>query len=138
MHVRGIMSEKVQVARPDMTLQEVARIMSPNDVGALPVGENDMLVGMITDRDIAVRAVAEGMPSETKVADVMSTEIKYCFDDQDVDDVLRNMSDVQVRRLPVVDREKRLVGIISLGGAATSHDVQATGEALGGISQHAA
>jgi CBS domain-containing protein len=102
------------------------------------VGENDMLVGMITDRDIAVRAVAEGMPPETKVADVMSIEIKYCFDDQDVDDVLRNMSDVQVRRLPVVDRERRLVGIISLGGAATSHDAQATGEALTGISQHAA
>jgi CBS domain-containing protein len=112
--------------------------MSQNDVGALPMGENDMLVGMITDRDIAVRAVGEGMSPETKVADVMSTEIKCCFDDQDVDDVLRNMSDIQARRLPVVDREKRLVGIISAGEAATSHDTQATGETLGGISQPAA
>jgi CBS domain-containing protein len=75
------------------------------------------------------------MSPETKVAEVMSTEIKYCFDDQDVDDVLRNISDIQVRRLPEVNREKRLVGTISRGNAATSHDAQATGETLGGISQ---
>jgi CBS domain-containing protein len=138
MHVRDIMSEKVKVARPDTTLQEAARIMSKNDVGALPVGENGMLVGMITDRDIAVRGVAEGMSPETKVADVMTTEIRYCFDDEDVDDALRNMSDIQVRRLLVVNREKRLVGIISLSDTATTHDAQATGEALGGISRPAA
>src|SRR5262249_44521316 len=116
------------------TIQEAARTMARTDAGALPVGENDRLVGMITDRDIAVRAVAEGKGPETKVRDVMSAEVKYCFDNQEVDKVARNMGDIKVRRLPVVDRDKGLVGILSLGDLAVG-GAKKTGEALSNISQ---
>jgi CBS domain-containing protein len=93
--------------------------MAEADAGILPVGENDRLVGMITDRDIAVRAVARGKGPDTPVRDVMSTEkVMYCFEDDVVDEVARNMGDVKLRRLPVMDRDKRLVGIISLGDVA--------------------
>ncbi|TIX11725.1 MAG: CBS domain-containing protein, partial [Mesorhizobium sp.] len=101
----------------------------------LPVGENDRLVGMITDRDIAVRGVAEGKGPDTKIREVMSAEVKYCFDDQEVDDILRNMGDLKLRRMPVISREHRLVGIISLGDLATAGNTEWAGEALGGISQ---
>jgi CBS domain-containing protein len=84
------------------------------DAGILPVGENDRLVGMITDRDIAVRGIAEGKGPKAKVRDVMTAEVKYCFEDEEADDVLRNMGEIKVRRLPVLNREKRLVGIVSL------------------------
>ena len=118
MNVSECMSRDVRVASPNETLRDVARTMVEIDAGVLPVGENDRLVGMITDRDIAVRGVADGMGPETKVSEVMSSEVKYCYEDDDVDTVLRNMSDIQVRRLPVVNREKRLVGIISIGDLA--------------------
>lgn len=109
-------------------------MMASVDSGALPVGENDRLVGMITDRDIAIRAVAEGKGPQTKVRDVMSAEVKYCYDNQEVDKVTRNMGDIKVRRLPVVDRDKRLVGILSLGDLAASGAKKA-GDALSSISQ---
>ncbi|TGS81019.1 CBS domain-containing protein, partial [Mesorhizobium sp. M2D.F.Ca.ET.178.01.1.1] len=88
------------------------------DAGVMPVGENDRLVGMITDRDMVIRGIALGKGPDTKVRDVMSQEVRYCFDDEDVDHVLANMGDLQVRRLPVLNRDKRLVGIISLGDLA--------------------
>jgi CBS domain-containing protein len=105
------------------------------DVGALPVSEEDRLVGMITDRDIAVRGVAAGKTPNAKVRDVMTPEIKYCFDDQELDEIAANMADIQVRRLPVVDRDKRLVGILSLGDIAVSDDSDCAVEALSGISR---
>jgi CBS domain-containing protein len=112
------MTHDVQIASPNQTIREAAQMMCHIDAGVLPVGENDRLVGMITDRDICVRAVAEGRTPDTPVREVMSKEVLYCFDDQDVDEVAKNMADTKVRRLPVVNRQKRLIGIISLGDLA--------------------
>jgi CBS domain-containing protein len=136
MKVREAMTREVRLARPEQSIQEAAREMAEMDIGALPVEENDRLVGMITDRDITVRAIAQGKGPDTRVRDVMSTEIKYCFEDQSVDEVTQNMGDLRVRRLPVVNRDKRLVGILSLGDLAledTSQDE--AGEALSQISR---
>lgn len=130
MRVAECMSRDVQIADPNETIQQAARTMAEIDAGVLPVGENDRLVGIITDRDIAVRAVAEGKGPNAKVRDVMSAEVKYCYEDQDADEVLRNMGDIQVRRLPVLDRAKRLVGIISLSDLAASGETAEAGEAL--------
>jgi CBS domain-containing protein len=135
MKVSEAMSRDVQIARPDQTIQEVAKCMCDCDVGSLPVGDNDRLVGMITDRDIAVRAVAENKPPSTKVRDIMSSDVRYCFDDEDAGHVARNMADQQVRRLPVVNRDKRLVGILSLADLATQGTARQASEALKGISQ---
>jgi CBS domain-containing protein len=101
----------------------------------MPVREGDRLVGMITDRDIAVRAVAEGKGPDTPIREVMTQDVKYCYDDDDTNDVARNMADIQVRRLPVLTRDKRLVGIVSLGDMATSNGSGRVGEAVAGISQ---
>lgn len=110
-------------------------MMAEIDAGVLPVGENDRLVGMITDRDIAVRAVAAGKPPDTPIRDVMSSDVCYCFDDQEISDVAANMADIKVRRLPVVNRDKRLVGILSLGDIAQADNQdQPAVEALSGIS----
>ena len=135
MKVKDAMTRNVRIADPDQTIQDVARIMSELDSGVLPVGENDRLVGMITDRDIAVRAVAEGRGPETAVREVMTPDVRYCFEDEDTEHVARNMADQQVRRLPVVNRDKRLVGIVSLGDLAISEGPRPAGEALSGISR---
>jgi CBS domain-containing protein len=130
------MTREVRLARPDQTIREAASLMAQLDVGALPVEEDDRLVGMITDRDIAVRAVGQGRGPDTPIRDVMSRDVKYCFEDQSVDEVTRNMADIRVRRLPVVNRDKRLVGILSLGDLAIDASAQdEAGEALGGISR---
>jgi CBS domain-containing protein len=134
MRVSEAMSRDVRIASPDQTICEAARLMGEIDAGALPVGENDRLVGMITDRDIAVRAVAEDKPPSTKVRDVMSCEVLYCYDDQDLDEVAINMGDEQVRRMPVVNRDKRLVGIVSLGDLAQTEDATTTGRTVADIS----
>lgn len=132
------MTKKVDIATPDMTLQEAAKRMKEGDYGVLPVGEGDRLIGMITDRDIAVRAVAQGKnPQATKIREIMSDEVLYCYDDQPVSEVTRNMGEKQIRRLPVVNRNKRLVGILSLGDVAVhkSESVN-TSEAISHISEH--
>lgn len=129
------MTRDVRFAGPEATLKEAAEAMARLDIGLLPVAEGDRLVGMISDRDIAVRGVAAGMSAETPVRAIMSADVKYCFEDEDVVGVLANMGDIQVRRLPVLDREKRLVGIVSLGDLATNGDAAHAGKALGGISQ---
>ena len=135
MKVRDIMTRDVRVANPDQTIREAAQMMAELDAGALPVGEQDRLVGMITDRDIAVRAVAHGKSPDTRVRDVMTDDVKYCFDDDDVEDVARNMADIQVRRLPVVNRDKRLVGIVAIADIAASEEPEVVGEAVSGISE---
>ena len=135
MKVSEAMTRDVKVARPDDTLQQAASQMAALDTGVLPVGDNDRLVGMLTDRDIAVRAVAKGKGPQTAVRDAMSEEVKYCFEDEDVSHVGKNMGSVQVRRLPVVSRDKRLVGILSLGDLATQGKPKAGMEALRGISE---
>ena len=118
MKVSDSMTRDVRVVTPNQTLREAAQCMAEIDAGSMPVGENDRLVGMITDRDIAVRAVAKGLGPETKIRDVMSDGVLYCFEDETIDHVAKNMGDVKVRRLPVVTRDKRLVGIISIGDVA--------------------
>src|SRR3546814_2846375 len=113
-------------------------MMADIDTGFLPVADNDRLIGIVTDRDIAIRGVAAGRRPEASIREVMSDEVKYCFDDQDVDDVLENMGDIQVRRLPVVDRDKRLVGIVSITDLAGNGDAREAGEALGDIARPSA
>lgn len=135
MKVNEIMSRDVRVASPDDRICDVARTMGEIDAGALPVGENDRLIGMITDRDIALRAVAQEKGPQTPVREVMSAEVKYCYDDQDLDEVCQNMASEQIRRMPVVNRDKRLVGILSLGDMATDSKGREAGEALEGISK---
>lgn len=136
MKVSDCMTRDVRLASPSQSIREAALLMVELDVGALPVGENERLIGMVTDRDIAVRAVACGLGPDTSVAKVMSDSVMYCFADQTLEEVSRNMGDIQVRRLPVVDREKRLVGIISLSDIANGEGaLDETGEALRDISQ---
>ena len=135
MKIRDCMSTDVHLARPNDTIQEAALMMAEIDAGVLPVSDKDMLVGMITDRDIAVRGVADGRGPDAAVAEVMSHEVKYCYDDEDVEEVLANMGDIQLRRLPVLNRNKRLVGIVSLGDLALTGARAKTGQALGDISR---
>jgi len=129
------MTSEVRVASPEQTIREAAQLMAELDAGALPVAENDRLVGMITDRDIAVRAVAEGLPADTPVSEIMSREVLYCFEDQALDDVARNMGQVQVRRLPVVNRDKRLVGIVSFADLARTEQPTTVGRAVSHVSE---
>jgi CBS domain-containing protein len=133
--IRDVMTRDVRVTSPDDTIQDAAARMLELDIGVLPVGENDQLVGMVTDRDIAVRGVAKGHDPSTKVREVMSAEVKYCFDDEDVLHVAKNMADIQVRRLPVVNRAKRLVGIVSIGDLATQAKPRVSAEAVRGVSE---
>jgi len=135
MKVCDCMSRDVQIASPNQSIREAAQMMARIDSGVLPVGDNDRLVGVITDRDIAIRAVAEGKPPTTEVGDVMSHEVLYCFDDQNLEDIAQNMADMKVRRMPVVNRDKRLVGIISLGDVARSEDARTTGRTVSEISE---
>ncbi len=136
MRVSEAMSRDVRLANPGQTIRDVAKIMADIDAGAVPVSENDRLVGMITDRDIAVRAVAAGKGPDTPVREVMSQDVKYCYEDEDLQHVAKNMADIRVRRLPVVNRDKRLVGIVSLGDIALSEGKKAAGEAITGVSKH--
>jgi CBS domain-containing protein len=135
MKVKEAMSRNVRTVNPDQNIQEAARIMQEIDAGALPVGEDDRLVGMITDRDIAVRGVGAGKPPSTRVRDVMTEEVKYCFEDEDTAHIAGNMAEQKLRRLPVVNRDKRLVGILSLADLATSAKSGQASKALSGISQ---
>jgi CBS domain-containing protein len=135
MKVSDCMTREVRIADPAETLDNAARIMADIDAGFLPVGENDKLVGITTDRDIAIRAVGTGQASDAKIRNVMSPEVKYCYADDDVDDILNNMAAQQLRRLPVVDRDKRLVGIVSISDLATNGETMRAGEALGDIAQ---
>jgi len=136
MKVSEIMTRDVVVAAPGDSLQHAAKLMEENDFGVLPIGENDRLVGMLSDRDITIRAVARGLvPDKAEVRDVMTSDVKYVYDDESIEDAARNMESLQVRRLPVLNREKRLVGIVSLGDLSQCEPDDA-GDALQGISKH--
>lgn len=114
-----VMTRDVRTVCPDDSVQRAAQCMDELNVGSVPVIDGGKLVGMVTDRDITVRAVALGRDGErTKVSDVMSGNVRWCYDDQDIDDVLDEMRDTQIRRVPVLDREHELVGIVSLGDLA--------------------
>jgi CBS domain-containing protein len=134
MNVSEVMSRDVKIASPEDTLQNAAQMMEGIDAGALPVGENDRLVGILTDRDITLRAVARGKSPSCKVRDVMSDSIKYVYEDDTVEKVAKSMGDLQVRRLPVLDRKKRLVGIVSLGDLALKK-TESAGKALKKVSE---
>jgi CBS domain-containing protein len=135
MRVSDAMTAAVRIVSPQQTICEAAKMMAEIDAGALPVGDGDRLVGMVTDRDIAIRAVALGKDPQTPIQEVMSKEVLYCFADQDLDEVVHNMADIKVRRMPVLNRDKRLIGILSLGDVALVDDPDVTGEALSEISE---
>jgi CBS domain-containing protein len=135
MRVGEAMTREVRVATPGQSIREVAKVMAEIDAGAMPVGENDRLIGMITDRDIAIRGVAQGKGPDTPVREVMSDgKVLYCFEDDDLNDVAKNMGSEQVRRLPVVNKDKRLVGIVSLGNIA-QRESKSAGKAVRGVSK---
>ena len=131
--ISEVMTSDVKVARPDDSVQQAATMMADQDVGALPVCDGERLCGMITDRDIAIRAVAAGLGNDTTVREVMSEEVIWCLEDDDTQEVLGRMADRQVRRIPVIDAQRKLVGIVALGDLAIE-DEENVDEALRDIS----
>lgn len=137
MKISEIMSRDVTIASPDETIRDAARKMRDIDAGALPVGEGDRLIGMVTDRDLVVRALADGRSPDTPVRTVMSTELRYVFDDETTDSLGDNIECNRVRRFPVLNRDKRLVGIVSVGDlAARSQDRGNIAAALHAVSSN--
>ena len=135
MKVRDVMTSSVQTVRPDQTAQEAASFMLNADAGSIPVTDQGKLVGMITDRDIAIRGIAKGSGPDTPVRDLMSSDVICARDDDDIADAASRMSEVQVRRLPVVDQDEQLCGIVSLGDLSREADSDCASEALEGVSQ---
>lgn len=134
--LRELMTRDVKVITPDMTIGDAAKTMREGNFGMMPVGENDRMIGTISDRDIVIRAVAEGMDFSTKVRDVMSKGIAWAYEDETVEEATKIMSERQVRRLPVVNRDKRLVGIVALGDIAVERsEIEPAAEALSEISK---
>ena len=134
--LKELMSRDVKVISPDLTIWDAAKQMRDGDFGMMPVGEDDRLIGTISDRDIVIRAVAEGKDADTKVRDAMSEGIVWAYEDDSVEQAAKIMSERQVRRLPVVDRDKRLVGIVALGDfAVESSEIQPAAQALSEISK---
>jgi CBS domain-containing protein len=137
MKVKEAMHAGVELAGPDTPVFEIAKMMRQHDIGSIPIGENDRLVGMVTDRDIVCRGVAEGQDLARLTArDVMSKGIIYCRADEELDDAIRIMEQQQVRRLPVIDENKRMVGILSLGDVSHGAPRQMSGELLHSVAQH--
>lgn len=136
--IKDVMSRDVQVISPDATIAEAARCMRDGDFGMMPVGEDDRMIGAISDRDIAIRAVAEGRDSSAKVRDVMSDGIRWAYEDEPIERAVEIMGENQIRRLPVVNRDKRLVGILALGDIAVKEpEATPAAEALCEISEPA-
>lgn len=120
MKVKDVMSARAEVINRDHTVREAAEMMANGDYGCLPIEENDRMIGMITDRDITIRVVAKGLdPKTTKVGQCMSAGIDYCYEDDDLSEVGEQMSSQKIRRMPVINRNKRLVGMLSLGDIAS-------------------
>ncbi|PQA85910.1 CBS domain-containing protein [Hyphococcus luteus] len=140
MKTRDVMNAECRYCAPGDSVVDAAKLMADEDFGAVPIAENNRLVGMLTDRDIVVRGLADGRDAaQTKIGDIMSGEIYYCYDDQDIEDVAANMGEMQVRRMPVVNRDKRLVGMVAIGDLARqAPGANVAGEALGEISRPAA
>jgi CBS domain-containing protein len=136
MQLNDIMTEYVEVIAPEISIEEAAKQMRSLNVGVLPVCNGSRLVGMLTDRDLTIRALAEGRdPKITTVEEVMTSEVAYCFEDQDTEEAEQVMEKNQIRRLPVLNREKLLVGIVSLGDFATKDDENRAGETLERVSE---
>lgn len=135
MNVSEVMTKQVEVISPRQTIGDAAQLMQQLDTGVLPVGENDRLVGMVTDRDIVVRVIAQGRGPDAEVREAMTESVLYCFEDDSIEDAAKQMGDAQVRRLPVMSRDKRLVGIIALGDLALAADSEVVDAAITGISE---
>lgn len=135
MRIHQIMSRDVKTVPLGETIQNVARMMRDVDTGAIPVCEGDRLHGMITDRDIVLRIVTEARSFDTPASEIMSSEIEFCYEDDDIATAADKMAELQIRRLAVVDRNKRLVGIVSLGDIAQQGKDKTTGQALEEISE---
>jgi len=135
MKASEVMTRDVQTVRPDQPVREAASFMLSADAGSIPVIDGDRLIGMITDRDIAVRGVAKGYGPDTPVRELMTNDIICARDDDDVDDIASKMSEAQVRRLPVIDQDERLCGIVSLGDLSRDADEDTAAEALEGVSE---
>ena len=135
MQIRDVMTTDVKTLTPDQSIREAAALMADIDSGALLVNDQDRLIGMITDRDIAIRAVAKGLDCDTPIREVMSNTIRYCFDDESVQDVAQNMAENEMRRMPVLNREKRLVGVVSLGNIASCHSQKTSDTVLQGVAR---
>ena len=135
MKVSEVMTRDVQTVRPDQPVRQAASFMLSADAGSIPVTDGDRLIGMITDRDIAVRGVAKGYGPDTPVRELMTNDIICARDDDDVDEVASKMSEAQVRRLPVIDDQDRLCGIVSLGDLSRDADEDTANEALEGVSE---
>ena len=136
--LKDVMSPDVKVISPESTIQEAAKAMLEGDFGMMPVGENDRLIGAISDRDIAIRGVAAGKDPNAKVREVMSQGITWAYEDDSVEHAARIMSEHQIRRLPIINADKRLVGIVALGDFAVDRsEIAPTAEALAEISKPA-
>ena len=136
MKVRDVMTDRVERILPETMVREASHKMKILDVGALPVYEGDRLIGMVTDRDIAIRAFAEGSPTDSMtVRDIMSPGVTYCFDDEGIAEAAKKMRQAEIRRLIVLNREKRLVGIVSLGDLAVLGNEKIAGNALEGVAE---
>lgn len=134
--IKDVMSEGVKILDPEATLKDAARQMRDGNFGLMPVGENDRLIGTVSDRDIVIRGVAEGMDANTKVRDVMSEKVMWAYEDDSVEKACQIMSENQIRRLPIVDANKRLVGIVALGDLAVNGaDIKSASETLSDISK---
>jgi CBS domain-containing protein len=136
MQVKDVMTANVHVIAPDANLREAASLMRDLDIGALPVCENDRVIGFVTDRDITIRATATGRsPDECQVREVMSHGVVYCHEDSSLEDAERMMKDRKVRRLAVLDDDQRLSGILSLGDVALEAEAGEAGDVLERISE---
>jgi CBS domain-containing protein len=135
MKVSEVMTRDVQTVRPDQRVQDAASFMLNADAGSIPVTQGERLIGMITDRDIAVRGVAKGYGPDTPVRELMTNDVVCARADDDIEDVASKMSEAQVRRLPVVDEQERLCGIVSLGDLSREADDDCASEALEGVSE---
>jgi CBS domain-containing protein len=137
MQVREIMHKGVEWVAPNTPVAVLAKKMLDRDIGAVPVGENDRLIGMVTDRDIAVRAVANGKDvSKLTARDVMTSGVIYCHDTEDVNDAARKMESKRIRRLPVINENKRMVGMLSLGDISHAAPLNTAGEVIKAVSGH--
>ena len=135
MKISDVMTREVQTIRPDQSAQDAARFMLKGDAGSIPVTDGDRLIGMITDRDIAVRGVAKGFGPDTPVRELMTDDVICAREGDDIEDVASRMSEAQVRRLPVVDDNEKLCGIVSLGDLSREADSDCASQALEGVSQ---
>ncbi len=137
MQVKDLMTSDIRAVPPETTLEEASKLMRDLDIGALPVSKNDGLMGIVTDRDITIRAGAQDWDFDDKtVADVMSPHVQSCFDTDTVEDAVKKMEDKQVRRLAVTDNNKKLIGMLSLGDVSQKASHELSGEALEAISRH--